>query len=89
MVEKCNCPKCEAARKLKTSEAEMHSFVGNNLSNMKCNLIEFENGLHYTNVLHWDVGYNGNARYYVYRNDGGELLGWYDSINQIGYKPTV
>ena len=89
MAKKCNCPKCEAARQLKTSEAEMHAFVGNNLSNKKCHLFEFENGLDYTNVMHWDVGYSGTARYYIYRNDVGELISWYDNVKEVGFHPNI
>ena len=89
MAKKCNCPKCEAARKSKSLETEMHSFVGNNPSNKKCHLPEFENGLDYTNVLHWDVGYSGTARYYIYRNDVGELLSWYDNIKEVGFQPNI
>lgn len=89
MAKKCNCPKCEAARQLKTSEAEMHFFIGSNPSNSQCNLSEYENALDYTNVVHWDVGFSGEARYYLYRNDIGELLSWYDTIKQTGFKPNA
>jgi hypothetical protein len=51
-------------------------------------LNEFQGNLEFTNAVHWDVGYSGEARYFIYRDDDGNLLAWYDRIKKCGFKPN-
>ena len=82
----CNCEVCKAASKLKITESDLHLFVGAHRANFKCGFRAFEDGLTFASVTHWDVGYSEAARYYIYRNDVGSSIAWYDVITNSGYK---
>lgn len=82
----CNCKFCTEAKKMKVTESDMHEFVGLRKSNKKCDLVQFEADLEFHNVIHWDVGYSDNVRYYIYRDVAGKLLAWYDTIKNCGFK---
>ena len=86
-VKNCACEVCAGFEKLITHETMLHTFVGNCPANMKCDVGEFQDDLEFTNALHWDVGYSGDARYYIYRDNEGNLLAWYDKVKKIGFKP--
>ncbi len=81
----CECPKCAKAREIKTHEWQLHLFVGENSHNIKCDLSVFQNDLDFDNALHWDVGFCGEARYIIYRNEDGVLVAWYDLVKKCGY----
>ena len=74
-VKKCECEACAGFKKLITQEISLHAFVGNCPPNFKCDVGEFQESLNYTNALHWDVGYSGEARYY---NSVGIIQKHYD-----------
>ena len=86
-VKKCECEACAGFKKLITQEISLHAFVGNCPPNIKCDVEEFQDNLEFSNVLHWDVGYSGEVRYYIYRDNEGNLLAWYDRVNKTGFKP--
>ena len=86
-VKKCECEACAGFKKLITQEISLHAFVGNCPPNIKCDVEEFQDNLELSNALHWDVGYSGEARYYIYRDNEGNLLAWYDRVNKTGFKP--
>ena len=86
-VKKCECEACAGFKKLITQEISLHAFVGNCPPNIKCDVEEFQDNLEFSNVLHWDVGYSGEARYYIYRDNEGNLLAWYDRVKKTGFKP--
>ena len=86
-VKKCECEACAGFKKLITQENSLHAFVGNCPPNIKCDVEEFQDNLEFSNVLHWDVGYSGEVRYYIYRDNEGNLLAWYDRVNKTGFKP--
>ncbi len=85
-VKKCECEACAGFKKLITQENSLHAFVGNYPANMQCELDEFEDGLEFASVVHWDVGFTGNARYYIYRNSESNFFAWYDRANNTGFK---
>ena len=86
-VKKCECEACAGFKKLITQEISLHAFVGNCPPNIKCDVEEFQDNLEFSNVLHWDVGYSGEVRYYIYRDNEGNLLAWYDRVKKTGFKP--
>ena len=86
-VKKCECEACAGFKKLITQEISLHAFVGNCPPNIKCDVSEFQESLEFSNVLHWDVGYSGEVRYYIYRDNEGNLLAWYDRVKKTGFKP--
>ena len=86
-VKKCGCDTCAGFKKLITNEIALHAFIGNCPPNIDCDVGEFQDSLEFTNALQWDVGYNGEARYYIYRDNEGNLLAWYDRVNKTGFKP--
>ena len=85
----CECPKCAKAREIKTHEWQLHFFVGVNSPNLNCDLGEFQSDLDFNNALHWDVGFCGDARYIVYRNENGILVAWYDREKKCGYSSKL
>jgi|LauGreSBDMM110SN_4_FD.fasta_scaffold118639_2 hypothetical protein len=86
-VKKCNCEACAGFKKLIAQEISLHAFIGNCPPNIKSDIGEFQESLEFTNALHWDVGYCGDARYYIYRDNEGNLLAWYDRVKKAGFKP--
>ena len=82
----CVCEACLKAQKRTVSECDLHLFVGMYRSNYECDLEEFEYGINFAKVLHWDVGFTQDARYFVYRDGEGNMVAWYDKINQAGFK---
>lgn len=82
----CKCTVCNAELNVNTTESELHLFLGVYQSNQGCDLEEFEQGLDYESVLHWDIGYCDKARYYVYQDIEGNAIAWYDNANSRGYK---
>ena len=85
-VKKCDCEACAGFKKLITHETALHAFIGNCPPNIECDVREFQDSLEFTNALHWDVGFNGEARYYIYRDNEGNLLAWYDRVKKTGFK---
>ena len=69
-------------------EPVLFAFVGNCPANMQCELNEFEDGLEFASVVHWDVGFTGDARYYIYRNSESNFFAWYDRASKTGFKPA-
>lgn len=86
-VKECECQACAGLRTSTATEAALHAFVASHRPNIECDLWEFQVGLEFTNVVHWDVGYSGDARYYIYRDREGNLLAWYDRAKKTGFKP--
>ena len=86
-VKKCECEACAGFKKLITQEISLHAIVWNWPPNIKCDVEEFQDNLEFSNVLHWDVGYSGEVRYYIYRDNEGNLLAWYDRVKKTGFKP--
>lgn len=84
-VEKCECEKCAGFRKIITKESALHAFVGSNSANIECDLDVFQYKLEFTNAVQWDVGYCGDPRYYIYRDDDGNLVAWYDRVKKLGF----
>jgi len=82
----CVCSLCKSDVAFRHSENDLHIYVGMHKSNNKCDLNIFESDIDYKAVTHWDVGFADEARYYIYFNDDGNAIAWYDSINEIGYK---
>jgi hypothetical protein len=82
----CVCDVCKSAKKMTVSESDLHKFVGSKKSNSNCNLMQFETDLKFHHVIHWDVGFADNVRYYIYRDTVGKLLAWYDTIQNCGFK---
>ncbi len=83
----CNCSVCASARRMKFTEYDMHSFVGRNAPNHKVSLLNFELGLKFGSVTHWNVGFVvDSARYYMYRDDNSNVIAWYDNMTMHGYK---
>ena len=87
-VEKCECEACAGFKKLITQETVLHAFVANCPPNVECDVEDFQDDLEFTNALHWDVGYSGDARYYISRDNEGNMLAWYDKIKKNGFKPN-
>ena len=83
--EKCECSACGARFRISLTEADLHCFLGNHPYNQSCELDDFED-FEFASVIHWDVGHCNDARYYVYRDGGGETIAWYDNVNSYGYK---
>jgi len=83
---KCQCTVCNAELNVTATESELHLFLGIYQSNQDCDLEEFEQGLEYESVLHWDIGYCDEARYYSYHDMEGNAVAWYDNANSRGYK---
>lgn len=69
-------------------EPVLFAFVGNCPANMQCELDVFEDSLEFASVVHWDVGFTGNARYYIYRDIESNFFAWYDRANKTGFKPA-
>lgn len=86
---KCVCEACLQATKFKASENDLHFFVGSNPANFKCDLEDFEDDLCFESVIHWDVGFVDQARYFIYRDDEANMIAWYDTANEIGFKEEV
>ena len=82
----CACKKCLELSKLVKKEPVLFAFVGNCPANMQCELNEFEDSLEFASVVHWDVGFTGNARYYIYRNSESNFFAWYDRASKTGFK---
>ncbi len=82
----CVCEACLKAKKIKASEYDLHLFVGVNPCNFEGDLQDFEWGLCFQSVTHWDVGFTDKARYFVYRDETGSMFAWYDTVNEIGFK---
>lgn len=70
---------------MRTQEGQLHLFIGNTMSNIKCSLTDFERGFDFDSVLHWDVSFCGKVRYIIYRRRDGVLVAWYDVIKKCGY----
>jgi hypothetical protein len=85
-VNKCVCEKCLGLSKIVNKESVLFAFVGNCPANIQCDLGEFENSLEFSSVVHWDVGFTGNARYYIYRNSESNFFAWYDRASKTGFK---
>jgi len=83
---KCQCTVCNAELNVTATESDLHLFLGIHESNQCCELDEFEQGLEYESVLHWDIGYCDEARYYIYHDVEGNAVAWYDNANSRGYK---
>ncbi len=84
----CACKKCLELSKLVKQEPVLFAFVGNYPANMQCELDVFEDCLEFSSVVHWDFGFTGNARYYIYRNSESNFFAWYDRANSTGFKPA-
>lgn len=82
----CACPDCVRLQANKVSEYDLHLFVGELEANSECDLGAFERGLLYSGVMHWDVGYTGEARYFIYCDESGKMTAWYDRETMRGYK---
>lgn len=85
-VVSCGCEVCQAIKNENFSEYELHMFVGMHKANRQADLIEFESDLIFGSVTHWDIGFCGVARYYIYRDDRFNAVAWYDVENRRGYK---
>lgn len=82
----CNCDVCKAANGKNVSEYDLHIFVGMHKANHKTELRVFENNLKFSSVTHWDIGFCGEARYYIYRDDRFNAIAWYDVEMRQGFK---
>ncbi len=85
----CKCAVCGNALVSKLTEAMMHMYVGANDSNIRADLQKFEIGLDYSSVGYWDVGYGGRNRYFLYKNEYGELVAWFDNANDRGFRRDI
>ena len=85
-VKKCLCKACTGFSNLGAQESALHTFIGNSPPNVSGEVSEFQSKLEFTNALHWDVGFSGEARYYIYRDNEGNLLAWYDRFKKAGFR---
>ena len=85
-VKKCECEKCLGLSQIVNKESVLFAFVGNCPANIQCELGDFEDSLEFSSVVHWDVGFTGNARYYIYRNSESKFFAWYDRASKTGFK---
>lgn len=83
---KCYCDACNSKLSFGKSEQQLHTYIGSNAFNLKCELEDFEKDFEFGSVIHWNVGYTTSPRYFVYLNSMGECIAWHDNVNQIGYK---
>ncbi len=84
-VNSCGCAVCESAKSRKISEYDLHVFVGLHEANKKGELRSFENNMNFASVTHWDIGFCGRARYYIYRDDRFNAIAWYDIETSQGF----
>lgn len=82
----CECAVCKAAKSKNVSEYDLHMFVGSHKANCKAELHIFEDDIQFESVTHWDIGYCGKARYYIYRDNKFNAIAWYDTEMYRGYK---
>ena len=82
----CSCAICQSEINFKFSEYDLHFFVGAHKANQKSHLDDFESDLIYASVTHWDVGFCGKSRYYIYRDDSFKAIAWYDVDLRQGFK---
>ena len=86
---KCVCEACLQASTIKASEYDLHLFVGFNPRNFEGDIEVFEEDLCFESVIHWDVGFTDKSRYFVYRDETANMVAWYDTVNEIGFKHGV
>jgi len=82
----CDCAVCKAAKRKSVSEYDLHIFVGSHKANCNAELQLFEEDIQFKSVTHWDIGYCGSARYYIYRDNRFNAIAWYDAEMRRGYK---
>ena len=85
-VKSCGCAVCESVKNKNISEYDLHVFVGMHKATHKAELRVFERDLHFASVTHWDIGFCGEARYYIYRDDRFNAIAWYDVAMRQGFK---
>ncbi len=82
----CDCEVCNYLKNKNFSEYDLHVFVGMHKATHKSELREFERGMQFSCVTHWDIGFCGEARYYIYRDDRFNAIAWYDVEMGQGFK---
>ena len=83
------CSACELSKNEYFSEYDLHMFVGINKANFQIELNEFEGSFDFASVVHWDVGFCGKPRYYIYRSDRFNAVAWYDVECRRGYQINI
>ena len=81
----CDCDICTGKKQVLKQENDLFLFVGSNIANKRCDLIEFEQEFTCSSVTYWDVGYCENPRYYIYNDECGNSIAWYDRALSCGY----
>ena len=82
------CSICGKKHNMKdVTETDLRSFImEKDAQHFNMCLQHFEEGFAYAYVLHWKVNGDKNNMFYVYRNDAGDLIGWYCATYGGGYK---
>ena len=81
----CDCDICTGKKQISKQESDMFVFVGSKNANKQGNLRMFEENLKYASVTHWDVGYCKIPRYYIYNDECGNSIAWYDRAKSCGF----
>ena len=81
----CDCDICTGKKQIHKQENDLFLFVGSNNANKQCDLMEFEQELTFASVTHWDVGYCEDARYFIYNDECGNSIAWFDRAQSCGF----
>ena len=81
----CDCDICTGKKQIFKQESDLFVFVGTKNANKQGNLKMFEENLKYASVTHWDVGYCKTPRYYIYNDECGNSIAWYDCAKSCGF----
>ena len=81
----CDCDICTGKKSIFKVESDLHLFVGANNFNHQCDLSEFEHKVEFDSVTLWDIGFCDDARFFIYNDECGNSIAWYDRARSCGF----